>query len=168
MGAAWLVGRAPRPLWPRSPPGAGQVQWPTILAGKPAKGAVAVDQKRLARAVAERTRLSREESADLTRAVLEGLAGQLSDGEARRLAADLPDLAEQLQARRRRRKQAHPVRLHDFIRQVSERAGLTDDDARAGAGAVLAVLHEALGEEDYRHLIGQLPAEYTGLAGEAD
>jgi uncharacterized protein (DUF2267 family) len=139
-----------------------------ILAGKPAKGAVAVDQKRLARAVAERTRLSREESADLTRAVLEGLAGQLSDGEARRLAADLPDLAEQLQARRRRRKQAHPVRLHDFIRQVSERAGLTDDDARAGAGAVLAVLHEALGEEDYRHLIGQLPAEYTGLAGEAD
>jgi uncharacterized protein (DUF2267 family) len=60
-----------------------------------------MDQKGLIRAVAERTGLSREESADISRAVLEGLADQLSGGEARRLAADLPDLAEQLQARRR-------------------------------------------------------------------
>jgi len=111
--------------------------------------------------------LSREESADLTRAVLEGLVGQLSDGEARRLAADLPDLAEQLQARRRRRKQAHPVRLHDFIRRVSEHTGLTDDDARAGAGAVLAVLYEAMGEEDHPQPTGAPPAEYTEVAGEA-
>jgi len=49
-----------------------------------------MDQKGLIRAVAERTGLSREESADISRAVLEGLADQLSDGEARRLAADLP------------------------------------------------------------------------------
>jgi uncharacterized protein (DUF2267 family) len=122
-----------------------------------------MDHKGLIRAVAERTRLSREESADLTRAVLERLADQLSEGEARRLAADLPGLAEQLQARRRRRKEAHPVRLHDFIGQVSKRTGLTDEEVRAGAGAVLAVLREALGEQEYRHLIGQLPAEYTGL-----
>src|SRR5216683_2452979 len=51
---------------------------------------MAMDQKGIVRAVAERTGLSREESADITRAVLEGLAGQLSEGEARRLAADLP------------------------------------------------------------------------------
>lgn len=124
-----------------------------------------MDQKGLVRAVAERTRLSREESADITRAVLEGLAAQLSEGEARRLAADLPDpLAEQLPAPRRRRKGAHPVGVNDFIRQLSERTGLTDEDARAGTGAVLASLREALGEEEYRHLIGQLPAAYTGLA----
>jgi uncharacterized protein (DUF2267 family) len=143
--------------------GAGQIQLPTIQAGKPAKGAVAMDHKGLIGAVAERTRLSREESADITWAVLEGLADQLSEGEARRLAADLPDLAKQLQARRRRKKEAHPVRLHDFITQVSERTGLTDEEARAGAGAVLAVLREALSEEEYRHLTGQLPAEYTRL-----
>ena len=77
-----------------------------------------MDHKALIGAVAERTRLSREESADISRAVLEGLADQLSDGEARRLAADLPGLAEQLQARRRRKKQAHPVKLHDFLRRV--------------------------------------------------
>jgi uncharacterized protein (DUF2267 family) len=127
-----------------------------------------MDQKELVRAVAERTTLSREESADITRAVLEGLAGQLSDGEARRLAADLPGpLAEQLQAPRRRRKGAHPVGVNDFIRQLSQRTGLTDEDARAGTGAVLATLREALGEEEYRHLIGQLPAGYTGLVEEA-
>jgi uncharacterized protein (DUF2267 family) len=122
-----------------------------------------MDQKVLFRAVAERTRLSREESADVTRAVVEGLADQLSDGEARRLAADLPGLGEQAQARRRRRTQARPVRLGDFIRKVSERTGLTDEDARAGTGAVLAVLREAEGEDEYRRLTGQLPGEYTGL-----
>ena len=116
----------------------------------------------------ERTRLSREESADVTRAVVEGLADQLSEGEARRLATDLPGLEAQFQARRRRRKEAHPVRLHDFIRQVSERTGLTDEDARAGAGAVLAALREALSEEQYSHLIGQLPSEYPRLVEAAD
>jgi uncharacterized protein (DUF2267 family) len=123
-----------------------------------------MEQKVLVRAVAERTTLSREESADVTRAVLEGLADQLSDGEARRLAADLPeDLAEKVQIPRRRRQGAHPVGVDDFVRQLSEHAGLTEDDARAGAGAVLAALREALSAEDYRHLVGQLPAGYTDL-----
>lgn len=122
-----------------------------------------MDHRALIGAVAERTGLSREESADISRAVVEGLADQLSDGEARRLAADLPGLAEQLQARRRRKKEAHTVKLRDFIRQVSERTGLTDEEARAGAGAVLAALAEALTEEEYRHLTGQLPGEYRRL-----
>jgi uncharacterized protein (DUF2267 family) len=122
-----------------------------------------MDHRALIGAVAERTGLSREESADISRAVLEGLADQLSDGEARRLAADFPGLAEQLQARRRRKKEAHPVRLRDFIRQVSERTGLTGEEARAGAGAVLALLGEVLTEEEYRHVTGQLPAEYRRL-----
>jgi uncharacterized protein (DUF2267 family) len=123
-----------------------------------------MDQKALVRAVAERTALSREESADITRAVLEGLAGQLSEGEARRLAADLPDsLAAQVQTPRRRRKGAHPVAVSDFIRQLSERTGLTGKDTQAGASAVLATLRDSLSQEDYRHLIGQLPAGYTAL-----
>jgi uncharacterized protein (DUF2267 family) len=130
-----------------------------------------MEQKVLVRAVAERTTLSREESADVTRAVLEGLADQLSDGEARRLAADLPeDLVQQVkqvQQPRRRRKGAHPVGVDDFVRRLSEHAGLTEDEARAGAGAVLAALREALSVEDYRHLVGQLPAGYTGLEAAA-
>jgi uncharacterized protein (DUF2267 family) len=126
---------------------------------------MAMDTKELIRAVADRTSLSREESADITRAVLQGLASQLSEGEARRLIVDLPDpLAEQLpEPRRRRKKGAHPVGVDDFISRLSERTGLTGEDARAGTGAVLAVLREALGEEEYRHLVGQLPAGYAAL-----
>lgn len=120
-------------------------------------------QNGIFRAVADRTGFSREEAADITRAALEGLGDQLSEGEARRLAEDLPDLAEQVTVRRRRRKEAHPVRLVEFIRQLGQRTGMSQDDARAGAAAVLAVLRDELGADGYRHLTGQLPDEYAGL-----
>jgi len=124
-----------------------------------------MELRQLARGVADRTGLSREESADLSRAVLEGLAVQLSEGEARHLASDLPDLlAGELDASRRRRKGAHPVPVLDFIRQIGARTGLPETDARAGTGAVLAELSGSLSEEDYGHLMGQLPAAYTELA----
>ena len=54
------------------------------------EGGANMDQKGIFRSIAERTGLSREESADVTRAVLEGLAAQLSEGEVRHLAVDLP------------------------------------------------------------------------------
>jgi uncharacterized protein (DUF2267 family) len=128
-----------------------------------------MDQRSLFGAVSGRTALSREESADVTRAVLQELVGQLSEGEARRLAADLPGpLSEQLQALPRRRNEAHPVPVGDFTRRVSRHTGLTDEDARAGAAAVIAVLHEALGDAEYGHVFSQLPAEYSKLAETAD
>lgn len=123
-----------------------------------------MDQKELVRSAAERSGLSREESADLARAVLEGLAGQLSEGEARRLAWDLPEpLAEQVAEPRRRKQGAHPVPVEDFVQAVSERTGLTEDEARRGTGAVLAALRDQLSGDDYSHVMGQLPAEYAGL-----
>jgi uncharacterized protein (DUF2267 family) len=129
------------------------------------EGATVMDQKELVGAIAARTSLTREEAGDVTRAVLDGLAGQLSEGEARRLAGDLPGpLAREMQASPRRRPEAHPTGIDDFIRQVSERTGLTSEDTRDGAGAVLATLREALSGDDYRHLVGQLPDEYAELA----
>jgi uncharacterized protein (DUF2267 family) len=126
---------------------------------------MAMDQKELARAVAERTGLSREESADLIRAVLEGLQAQLSEGEAKRLSAALPEqLVEQVKQPRRHGKEARTVGVDDFTRQLSERIWLKEDEARRGVGAVLAVLRDALDEEEYRHLLGQLPAGYADLA----
>ena len=125
-----------------------------------------MDQKVLIRSVAERSMLSREESADITRAVLEGLAGQLGEGEAKRLTLDLPEpMTGQLRAPRRRRHGAHPIQVTAFIRQVAERTGLTENEARAGTAAVLAALRESMGPEDYRHLMGQLPSGYGALAG---
>ena len=159
-----VAGRARPPSVAEVTPAAGQIQWHRTLAGKRMKGAMAMDQKELVHAVAERTMLSREESADITRAVLVGLADQLSEGEARRLATDVPDLVpEQPPGPRRRTKRAQPVMVTDFIRQVSERTGLTYDDARAGTAAVLAALREKLSQEDYRHVVGQLPAGYSEL-----
>ncbi len=127
-----------------------------------------MDQKGIFRSIAERTGLSREESADVTRAVLEGLATQLSEGEVRHLVLDLPaPLAAEFQAPNRRRPEAHPIAALDFIRQVSDRTGLKAEDARAGTSAVLGTLRETLGEQDYRHLLGQLPSEYTTLGQSA-
>jgi uncharacterized protein (DUF2267 family) len=123
-----------------------------------------MDQRGFVRSVAERTGLSREESADVSWAVLEGLADQLSEGEARRLATAFPEMSAELQARRRPKKEARPIRLRDFFRQVRERTGLNDNDVRVGTGAVLAELRELAGEDEYRHLTGQLPSEYAGLA----
>ena len=123
-----------------------------------------MDQKVLIRSVAERSTLSREESADITRAVLEGLAGQLGEGEAKRLTLDLPDpMTEQLRAPRRRHG-AHPIDVTKFIRQVAERTGLTENEARAGTAAVLSALRESMSPEDYSHLMGQLPSGYAALA----
>ena len=126
---------------------------------------MAMDQKVLIRSVAERSTLSREESADITRAVLEGLAGQLGEGEAKRLTVELPEpMTEQLRAPRRRRHGAHPIDVTKFIRQVAERTGLTENEARAGTAAVLAALRESMSPEDYSHLMGQLPSGYAALA----
>jgi uncharacterized protein (DUF2267 family) len=127
-----------------------------------------MELRELARGVAARTGLSREESADISRAVLEGIAAQLSEGEARHLAIDLPQqLAGDIDPARRRRQGAHPVPVLDFIRQVGARTGLPESEARAGTGAVLAELSGSLGQEDYRHIMGQLPAAYSDLGAAA-
>ncbi len=123
-----------------------------------------MDLRELASAVADITGLSREESADITRAVVDGLADQISVGEAEHLAIELPEpLAAELSARRRRRAEARTVDVDDFVRQLSARTGQPARDARAGIGAVLAALRDAMSEEDYGHLMGQLPRTYTGL-----
>jgi uncharacterized protein (DUF2267 family) len=120
-----------------------------------------MELRELARGVADRTGLSREESADISRAVLEGLAAQLSEGEARHLAVDMPAAVD---TERRRRQGAHPIPVLDFIRQVGSRTGLPESEARAGTGAVLAELSGSLTAADYGHVMGQLPAAYQELA----
>jgi uncharacterized protein (DUF2267 family) len=132
------------------------------------KGVCVMGRNEFARAVAERSGLSREEAADLTRAVLEALAGQLSNGEARRLAMEFPDsVAEPWPLSAKHRSGAHPVPVEEFVRRVSGRTGLTADETRTGTGAVLEVLRERLGVDGYGHLVGQLPAAYVELAQSA-
>jgi uncharacterized protein (DUF2267 family) len=121
-----------------------------------------VDERSFYAAVAERAALSKEEAADLTRATVETLAGQISDGEVQRLAVALPDwLAANLP---RRDESAHPVKLSEFVRQLSHRTGLKEDETRRGVAAVLAVLREAVDPTHLEHALSQLPKEYRELA----
>jgi uncharacterized protein (DUF2267 family) len=120
-----------------------------------------MEERAFAAAVAERAGLGKEEAADLTRATLEALGSQLSSGEARDLALDLPSgLAQSLPARS---GGAHPVPLRDFVRQVSERTGLNEAEVTRGTSAVLTTLGQAVSSTHVQHALAQLPAEYRRL-----
>ncbi|SFL53848.1 DUF2267 domain-containing protein [Geodermatophilus ruber] len=121
-----------------------------------------MDDRTFYAAVAERTGLSKEEAADLTRATLEMLAGQISSGEVDKLATVLPDWI--VATIPRHDKSAHPMALNDFIRQLSQRTGLREDETRRGVGAVLAVLRESIDPTHLDHALSLLPKDYRQLA----
>jgi uncharacterized protein (DUF2267 family) len=114
-----------------------------------------VDKKTFYATVAERAGLSKEEAADLTRATLEELAGQISGGELQQLAVALPDwLVPHLP---RHNGRAHPKQVTEFIRELSRRTGLTEEETRRGVKALLSVLNEAMDPRNLDHALSQLP-----------
>ena len=120
-----------------------------------------MDEKALVATVAEQAGLAKEETADLIRATLEDLGSQLSGGEVRELAVDLPDgLASNLPAHG---GHAHPVRLSEFIGQLSRRTGLNEEDVTRGVRRTLTVLSRSSGGTHLQHALSQLPAEYRRL-----
>jgi uncharacterized protein (DUF2267 family) len=120
-----------------------------------------VDEKTFHAAVAERAQLSKEEAADLTRATLEAIAGQISGGEVEQLAPALPDWLEPHLPRHH--KSAHPRPLPEFVRELSARTGLKEEETRRGVQAVLTVLREAMDPEHLDHALALLPKEYREL-----
>jgi uncharacterized protein (DUF2267 family) len=120
-----------------------------------------VDKKTFCAAVAERAGLSKEEAADLTRATLEEIAGQISGGEVQRLAVGLPDWLEPHLPRHDRR--AHPKPLTEFVREISQRTGLKEEEARRGMRALLTVLREAMDPTHLEHALSMLPKDYRQL-----
>jgi uncharacterized protein (DUF2267 family) len=120
-----------------------------------------VDEKSFFAAVAERAGLSKEEAADLTRASLEELAGQISGGEVQQLAVALPDWLEQHLPRHDGR--AHPKPPAEFVRNLSQRTGLTEEETRRGVRGVLTVLREAMDPTHLDHALSQLPKDYREL-----
>jgi len=124
-----------------------------------------VEYKEFVQAVTDRTALSRQEAADLTRATLEALAERVSGGELRQLAMQLPDgLREYV---RSNKKAADRFGLTEFIRRVGDHAGLTEPEATAGVRAVLTTLREAISAEEYRDVMSQLPGDFSGLVDAA-
>ncbi|MEV6129915.1 DUF2267 domain-containing protein [Streptomyces violaceusniger] len=121
-----------------------------------------MDDREFFRTVADRTQLSRQEAADVTRATLETVAARLSAGEARDLALELPEhLREYLQ------RGEGDIEIFDpdeSIRRVHERTGLSEPEADRGVRAVLATLREAVSAEEYDHAMSQLGSEFARMA----
>jgi uncharacterized protein (DUF2267 family) len=120
-----------------------------------------VDEKTFFAAVAERAGLSKEEAADLTRATLQELAGQISGGEIQRLAVALPDWLEPHLPRHD--GGAHPKPVTGFVKELSRRTGLKEEETRRGVRAVLTVLREAMDPTHLDHALALLPKEYRQL-----
>ncbi|MDQ1677596.1 MAG: hypothetical protein QOC93_2740 [Actinomycetota bacterium] len=120
-----------------------------------------MESKEFIQAVTERTGLSRQEAADLTRATLGTLAARVSDGELRQLAMQLPDgLREYAKPHK---KGTERFGLTEFVRKVSEHTGLTESETTTGVRAVLTTLREAVSADEYRDVMSQLPGAFTEL-----
>jgi uncharacterized protein (DUF2267 family) len=113
------------------------------------------------RDVAERAMLSKEEAADLTRAVLEVLAMRVSAGEVRHLIRQLPEkLADSV---RWNSKGPERFDLDELVLRVSSRTGLTNAETTTGVRAVLLTLREAVDRKEFNDFMSHLPVEFTRL-----
>ncbi|MGW3094404.1 DUF2267 domain-containing protein [Streptomyces sp. NPDC001102] len=125
-----------------------------------------MDERAFVRTVAERTGLSRQEAADLTRATLETLAHRLSSGEARDLMTELPEgLAEAV--RRGTTDRIERFGHHDSVLRVAERTMLKEEEAERGVRTVLTVLREAISEKEFNDLMSQLGTDFSQVVDSA-
>ena len=113
--------------------------------------------------VAERARdIPKDEAEAVTRATLQTLGERITGGEARDLAAQLPkDLQPYLESAP---EPPEPFGLDEFIRKVSERAGVSPDDARDGVHAVVQTLQDAVTFGEFEDVMSQVPKEFWALA----
>nr|WP_203660267.1 DUF2267 domain-containing protein [Streptomyces sp. SID14446] len=119
-----------------------------------------VEEREFVQAVSERTGLSRQESADLTRATLETLAHRLSGGEDRALERELPEgLAESV--RRGATSAIEAFSYAETVRRVAERNMLKKSEADSGVRAVLVTLRDAISEKEFGNLMSQLGSDFS-------
>jgi uncharacterized protein (DUF2267 family) len=105
--------------------------------------------------------ITREEAQRAIEATLRTLAERITGGEARDIAAFLPnevrhDLADTPE-------EAERFDLEEFYRRVAERAGVDRKTAAALARAVFVALGVAVAPGELRDMAAQLPAEYEPL-----
>jgi uncharacterized protein (DUF2267 family) len=94
-------------------------------------------------------------------ATLSTLSERISGGEAKDLAAQLPEeLKEPIQ---RSGEEAEGFSFEEFLRRVGEREGANTDAARDHASAVITALGEAVTGEQLDDVRAQLPQEFAPL-----
>jgi uncharacterized protein (DUF2267 family) len=115
--------------------------------------------------VARRAGLDDTAARRATEAVLETLAERVSGGEVDDLAAQLPSEFRPSLERGNARSNgaARPMSLKEFVLRISQREGVTPDQAREHARAVFAALREAISAKEWGDVVAQLPDDYSAL-----
>ena len=104
---------------------------------------------------------ARRAAVDAITATLETLNERITGGEARDLAAQLP---EEIQpALRPKAEEAEGFSLEEFYRRVAERDGVDIDTARIDASVVMRVLREAVTSGELDDVMAQLPEDFSIL-----
>ncbi|MDG4766314.1 DUF2267 domain-containing protein [Solwaraspora sp. WMMD406] len=107
----------------------------------------------------------RDEAESATQTVLSVLGQRLDRGEARDLAAQLPQPAAA--ALLDQDGPAIPYAVHEFLAQIAEPSGATEQTAQWDAGAVLSTVAEAVSGGELNDVLTQLPSGYAELFGRA-
>ena len=112
-------------------------------------------------AVRESARIDSREHAEKAVRATVAVLGQRLAGEARDLAAQLPD---DLAADMPTEAEAERFDLDEFYRRVAEKEGhgCTEAEARQHARATMVAIRESVGAE-WQHVLDQLPDDYADL-----
>jgi uncharacterized protein (DUF2267 family) len=115
------------------------------------------------RSVAERAGAEPDEATVFTSATLTTLAERISGGEARDLAAQLPETAKDPLCSTG--EPAEAFGADEFVRRVGDRAHVEPDRAEDVARAVLITVREAVTPGEFDDVTSQLPQDYRTLVG---
>jgi uncharacterized protein (DUF2267 family) len=123
---------------------------------------MSAESEQFLKIVQEAAGISREEAEQATRATLAVLADRIDAGEARQLAATLPDgVAAWLHTG----TPAQGFGLEDFVRRVAEQLGTGPQAARVRAAAVFAALRQTATRDELEDVAAELPREFQPLIG---
>lgn len=119
-----------------------------------------ITQEQFVTTVAHAARIGFDRAERATEATLQTLAERIDAGEARQLAAELPDeiapwLATTTPAER--------LGIDEFLRRVAEREGVDIETAERHAAAVFIALQRAVSPQEFADLIVELPKEFAPL-----
>ncbi|SBT39436.1 DUF2267 domain-containing protein [Micromonospora auratinigra] len=113
--------------------------------------------------VAQRTRTSPQQAAELTRATLETLAERLTGGEVLDLAAQLPKPLQLILKPHPATEAADRFGAAEFVARVGRRAGVDENVARDAIRAVFTTLRGAIAGGEFDDVVVQLPRDYRGM-----
>jgi uncharacterized protein (DUF2267 family) len=123
---------------------------------------MSIDSEQFLSIVQEAAGSSREEAEQATRATLEVLGERIDSGEARQLAAELPDAVAPWVFTD---TPAQRFGLDEFVRRVAEREGADPEVADVHVAAVFTALRRAVSRDELADVAAELPREFAPLVG---